>query len=270
MSVQDVGLHRREVELFISVGAIQMSHWLSKWTDSSAPRVRVICFASAGSGSAPYQAWSQSAPSGVEVRAVQLPGRESRRGEHFVTDFPHFVGEVAAAVQTLSDVPLALWGHSMGAIGAFEVARQLARSVPDQPAHLFIAARSSPGAPYSPIHQLPDEQLLLFLEERYGVIPSAIRDDPQLLNYFLPIIRADLRLLSSYQFVDGPPLACPLTAMGGRNDHSVSEMQLNQWGRFTTGCFKLKMFDAGHFFPQELHQEVVSTITHELQESGFL
>jgi len=171
------------------------------------------------------------------------------------------------AIEAIADRPLAFFGHSMGALLAFEVARVLRRRATGDVAHLFLAARDAPGQTNPPLHQLPDEQLVALLDARYGGIPDAIRNDPDLLQFFIPIIRADLAVLASHRWQEDDPLSCRLTVMGGRQDLSTSEPSLANWQRHTIGGFQLKMFDGDHFFPNSQRDEVTRDICSILAAS---
>jgi medium-chain acyl-[acyl-carrier-protein] hydrolase len=215
-------------------------------------RLRVFCLPYAGGSSTVFRSWPELLQPDIEVAFIQLPGRGARFRE---TPFTHLV----TAAQTLApilegflDKPYMFFGHSLGALLSFELIRELRRLGQPDPAHLFVCARSAPQLPdeRTPIHKLPDPLLVTEVQRRYGGIPQAILDDPEMLQLFLPILRADLQMLETYEYTPDLPFNCAVTACGGYQDLLISEAHLAAWEGLTLGGFSQHMFPGNHFFVQ--------------------
>ncbi len=197
-----------------------------------------------------FRSW-QGALAGSDVRAVQLPGRGSRFRER-----PHTrVRDVAAAAceglePHLADAPFALFGHSFGALVAFELARELRRRGGPKPVHLFISARRGPRRPdpHPPLHGLPEARFLEEVRARYGGIPDAVLKEPELLALLLPTLRSDLEAVETYSYESEPPLEVPISAFGGLDDPWATLDDLQAWQDETRASFSLTRFPGGHFY----------------------
>ncbi len=211
--------------------------------------MRLFCFPHAGAGPSAFRAWSRTLPAGVDVLAIQAPGREARLGEAPFQDLPPLVTGVAGAVGAYDDCPMAFFGHSLGAIVAFEVTRELQRRGSDGPIRLFVCACRAPHrAPRSPpISGLPDAE---FLEKlgRLGGTPHEILGQDELMALLLPGLRADFRLAETYLTSTTASVACPISAFGGRADPEATAEDLAGWALHTTGGFQFRLFPGAHFF----------------------
>jgi surfactin synthase thioesterase subunit len=158
------------------------------------------------------------------------------------------VETLVEALRPLLDRPFAFFGHSLGAIVAFETARSL-RGRGLSPAHLFVSGNIAPHLPdpAPPIHALPADAFLRELKELNGM-PQAVLDSQELLDIMLPVVRADFTLLETYQYDSQPPLDCPITAFGGLQDPRTTRSGLEDWRTQTVGTFDLIMLRGDHFF----------------------
>ncbi len=181
--------------------------------------------------------------------------------------------QVSPLVDTLAEVlwpyltsPFAFFGHSMGALIAFELTRQLRRKFGIGPAHLFVSGHRAPHLhnPFPVLHQLPDPHFVQALQNRYGGIPDVILKDPELLQTFLPVLRADLKLVESYAYLDDRPLDCPLSVFGGLQDTIVSQREIAAWQYQTLGACTVRMLPGDHFFVQKSQAQVVGAIAQDL------
>jgi medium-chain acyl-[acyl-carrier-protein] hydrolase len=208
------------------------------------PRVRLVCLPWAGGAAAAFRPWAARLPPDVELWAAQLPGRGPRFGEPPVSRLGTLLDALEPALRPLADVPYALFGHSMGAIVAFELA---ARAVAP-PAHLFVSAARAPGHPAGrdDLHPLPDDELERRLAA-LGGMPEEIRRERELMALMLPTIRADLAALETWTSPPRPPLPVPITALGGLDD-AVPRAALEAWRERTTSAFALHLFPGGHFY----------------------
>lgn len=197
-----------------------------------------------------YSRWMKAFPPEIEVCPVQLPGRENRITEPRLTSV-HNVAELAAeALSPYFDLQFAFFGHSLGALIAYELTQTLKRTRALQPQHLIVAAHRAPQAsfPIAPTWNLPDEELKERLETLNGT-PKEVLEHEELLELMLPLIRADFRLDETYAHpVDYTPVDCPITAFGGKQDAETSESSLRDWNEVTHGSFELRMLDGDHFF----------------------
>lgn len=222
--------------------------WLTLPAANRGAEVRLFCFPYAGGGSAIFRTWRDYLPVAIEVCPVNLPGRESRIRERPRTDFDGLVGDIARAVLPHLDKPFALFGHSMGALLAFEVARRLHSEHGARPAHLFVSGHRAPqikGRHRS--YDLPEPEFIQALRDLDGPVREVLKH-PELMELMLPLLRADFMLCETYEYVPGPLLGCPLTALGGLCDSDVAREHLHPWGELTTGPFAARMLPGDHFY----------------------
>lgn len=239
--------------------------WLCRFASRPHSRLRLICFAHAGGSTALFRGWADALPD-VDVCAVQLPGRAARHREQPITSVGAIVEALMPALQPELDRPYALFGHSMGAVLALEVARAAAAAGVEGPAHVFLSARRPPHLPRpeADIHRLPDDAFLKVLDARYGGVPAEVLREPELLALFLPTLRADMTALETFGAPEAEPLTCALTVFGGDEDRLVSLDQLRAWRAYTTGAFRVKQFRGGHFYLNDLRAELVSEVSQAL------
>jgi medium-chain acyl-[acyl-carrier-protein] hydrolase len=212
--------------------------------------LRLFCFPYAGAGSSMFHPWAQWLSPNIELNLIHFPGRDKRIREPLHTDLSSLVEEIGEAILSRLDRPFAFFGHSLGALVSFEVARYLNKKHDRLAKHLFLSARRAPHLqdPYSNIYLLPEKDFLKTAEELYGKLPDIVKEDRDILQLFLNIMRADLTMTGRYQYYHEPPLQCPLTVFGGVQDASVTEHELNAWQEHTTAKFELFMFPGDHFY----------------------
>ncbi len=239
------------------------SPWIVDFTPDRRPRVRLLCFPYAGGGANVYRSWVRELPPEVGVSAVQLPGREGRFSEPPLDRVGAVVAKVSEALARLgSPSPLALFGHSMGSVLAFEVARALQLRGDEEPIHLMIAGRTPPSnpTPPRPISGLPDGD---FLDElgRLGGTPPQILEEGELMDLMLPMLRADFRMNEGWIPSPGPLLSCPITTFAGRDDPEAPPDSMEGWRRETRGPLTHHVFPGGHFFPVESRSRLLGRIS---------
>jgi medium-chain acyl-[acyl-carrier-protein] hydrolase len=218
----------------------------------SATRGHVLyCFHHAGGNAGAFMNWAPWVPPHIEVIGVQLPGRGVRLREAPLTNADEqlipVLGEVLRA--QLDGRPFAFFGHSMGAIWAFELARWLAAQSLPVPDHLFVAARMAPQLPFRmlPIDHLSEPEMVEALK-RFGGVDDLLLDNPELMRLFLPIIRADLLMHRSHPHRAAPLLSCPITAIAPDADVLCSVDEMALWREHTRSTFRLQTYPGGHFF----------------------
>jgi medium-chain acyl-[acyl-carrier-protein] hydrolase len=230
-----------------------------------AARCRLLCFPFAGGGVSTYRPWGDQLGPDIEVWAVQLPGRDQRRRERPFDRRTPLVRALCDALGSSLSGPLALFGHSMGALVAFEFARERRRRGAEPPVHLFLSARRAPHLPDPdpPAHLLPDDQLMERLRRDRGT-PQMVLDRPDLMALFLPVIRADFAVAEAEPVAPGEPLTCPITTFGGLADERATGAELEAWRAYTTGPFTREMFPGNHFFLQSERGSLLRSIARRL------
>lgn len=224
---------------------------------------RLVCIPFAGGTARAYLDWIPRLSPRVDVCPIQLPGREGRMGEPLPTSVEAIVSEIDEAIATLPPLPVVLFGHSMGAMIAYEVAQRMAARGA-APHHLVVAGRVAPQCPLREerVSHLDDAAFTEKLRELGGT-PEAVFDIPELLELLLPIVRADMRLFETYEHDPArPPLPTPVTALSGRDDPWVAIDDADAWRAVTDDRFRLELFDGGHFFLDE-HREAIWTIVDD-------
>jgi medium-chain acyl-[acyl-carrier-protein] hydrolase len=223
------------------------SPWFSLYPNPQA-RLRLFCFPYAGSGTLSYRQWSARLPE-LEVTLVQLPGRERRLLELPMMDLDTLVKTLVAEILPYCDRPFAFFGHSMGGLIAFELARSLRRCNHSQPLHLLLSGCRAPQLPllHPPLHTLSDADFIQELR-RYNGTPEAVLTNAELMQFFLPTLRADFTLIETYCYITEPPLDRPITVFGGLQDAEVEPEDLEAWRVHTTETFARHLLPGDHFF----------------------
>jgi medium-chain acyl-[acyl-carrier-protein] hydrolase len=230
---------------------------------------RLFLFPYAGGGPAVFSKWSTELPNHMEAWIAHYPGRGSRYHEPPIKRLPALVERLSQAIQSLLDKPFAFFGHSLGGLIAFELARQLCQQNLPQPQILFVSACSAPHLPdpHPPIHTLPDTEFLKSLEG-LGGFPHELLQLPDAMELFLPILRADFEAIESYVYTsDEPPLNCPIVAFGGLDDPRVSRERIEGWALHTNSSFSSQYFPGDHFFINTAREPVIASLIVELISS---
>jgi surfactin synthase thioesterase subunit len=238
--------------------------WIRRFHPSPDSPVRLICFPHAGGSASYYFTVSQTLTPDIEVLAVQYPGRQDRRLEPAVGDLGALAEAIYAAMRPRTDRPFAFFGHSMGAILAFEVARLLRERDGVSPVHLFASGRRAPSCyREGTVHRYDDAALLAELL-RNGGTDRRFLDDAEVRATILPVVRADYQAIEGYRFRPGPPLDCPVTALVGDRDQQTTRDEAAAWGEHGTGEFQLRVFPGGHFYLDNHRTAVIELISTTL------
>ena len=244
----------------------QCQRWLLQFRPNPSAALQLFCFPYAGVGGSAFFPWVGALPASIELQAVQLPGREGRMRERPLEQISAIVPFVADAIRARVDRAYAFFGHSMGALLAFEVARQLRSGGFPGPVHLFASARRAPHRPdrLPEIRHLPDGEFLEALRRRWDGIPAAVLREPELLQLLMASLRADVAVIETYTYIDGESLACPISVYGGEGDNSIEREDLLSWKEMTSGLFRLRMFPGNHFFIRTQYQDVIHAVIEDL------
>lgn len=247
-------------------GRTTSNAWISATLSRPDAQQRLFCFSYAGAGAAAYRGWSTDAHEGLDICAIQLPGRENRLRETPLHSIRELVESIAKAILPLLDRPFAFFGHSLGALLAFETARELRRVGAASPTTLFVSACRAPQLPWPhpPVRHLEDLDLLTEVNRRYGSVPSVILADAELRGLLTPALRADMTLVETYTYIEEMPFAFPIVAFGGDTDPMVSHEALAQWNLQTTDEFQHHTVTGDHLFLQTARQTLLNNIERSL------
>lgn len=242
----------------------------AKWFPHHKPcpqaNMRLFCFPYAGGRAATFHAWSKYVPDVIDWFAVELPGHGVRLNEPLYNRMTPLVEKIAAVIYPLLEQPFAFFGHSMGALIAFELSRLLQQQYQVFPAYLFISGCRAPrlmGKEQLTVDTtLADDDFLRRIQELEGT-PQEVFDIPELIALILPILKADFTLLEKYQYVEKEPLKCPIFAFGGMKDQLVSRKDLMQWNQYTD-LFTWRLFPGGHFFVNDAASIILKIISQSL------
>lgn len=240
------------------------STWFEHLSRVKAPALRMFCFPYAGGSADVYRSWQRWVPGQLDVCLVHLPGRGRNIKQPAFTRIIPLVKELADRLDHKTRIPYVLYGHSMGALISFELSRELFRRHGNGPKHLFVSGRVAPQWPPDEItFNLPDDKFLDKLEELNGT-PREVLDNPELMQIFLNILRADFETVETYEYHQGEPLPCPITVYGGLQDEHVPSESCHAWGKQTSAGYKVRMFKGDHFFIRNPGPEFITAFQRDL------
>jgi surfactin synthase thioesterase subunit len=240
--------------------------WLVR-PSGPARRLRLYCFPYAGGSAATFAGWQDALGPDIEVCAVQLPGRGARMGEAPMTDLQEVVRTLAQVISSQGRTPFAFFGHSLGAMLAFEVARFFMLHYLPMPVHLFASGCDAPQHRCEPkgLHLLPDDELIDALKD-YNGTPAEILDNRELMALLLPLLRADFGLVDTYRYRAGLRLQVPLTVLAGDQDDHIEPLQVDGWGKETAAGCQVHWFEGDHFFINAQRDAVQALVRGVLAE----
>lgn len=257
------------------MNSLQIQPRQSRWCKIPLPlrsaRLRLICFPHAGAGASIYYHWRQPLRAqGIELAALQYPGREERVDETPIASFREMVAALVAAWDDIAGTsPCAVFGHSIGAMLAFELVLELSRRPgANVPLQLYASGRNPPHIPpqRANIAHLPDEAFIAALISEYkGAIPDELLADPEMRALITRTLRADVAANESYAVGRRPPIDIPIHAFGGYDDCWTSAESLQAWSEYSTRASSIRMFKGDHFFHQSGWSEVVANVLKTLR-----
>jgi medium-chain acyl-[acyl-carrier-protein] hydrolase len=215
----------------------------------------MFCFPHAGAGASIFAEWQRAFPDAIEIVPVQLPGREDRIGEPAFRRLAPLLDSLSAEIKPYLDIPFAFFGHSLGALIAFDLARRVQH---ERLVHFIPSGSRAPGLPrrLPDIHHFPPREFVRQLQRHYNTLSPQIVREPELLELVLPAIQADFAIFETAEYHSAPPLACPISAFGGDADRLVAVSDLESWQMETIGAFTTTLFSGGHFYLKTAQRDV--------------
>ena len=243
---------------------ISESSWIFRPSPNTKPRLRLFCFPYAGGSASIFIPWANAFSSDIELCPIQLPGRANRLKEAPYDRIEPLIETLVRVLRPELDLPYALFGHSLGALISFELARAFSK-LGCPPQHLFVSGRHAPHLPdpIPSIHDVSDEAFMEGIKKFNGT-PGEILRHQELMELFMPMLRADFALNGTYQYKAESVLNCPVTAFGGYQDAIVHQSLIEPWSELTSGRFNLQMFPGDHFFLHSSQPLVLQAISGAL------
>jgi pyochelin biosynthetic protein PchC len=236
--------------------------WLRRHRPRPDARARIACFPHAGGTAGFFRAWANDPPPAVELLAVQYPGREDRIAEPCIDDAGTLVRAVAGALDDVAAAPLVLFGHSLGAVLAYETARELAARG-RSPSALVVSGRPAPCFERGGSAHVSEEAIWADVQ-RLGGTSREVLEYPELRALLLPMLQSDYRISETYAERPGPRLEIPVLACIGDADPEVTEAEARGWSAVTSGPFALRVFTGDHFYLSAARRELVDAMTRFL------
>jgi pyochelin biosynthetic protein PchC len=241
--------------------------WIRRFHRAPDCDVRLVCFPHAGGSASFFFPVSARLSPAVEVCAVQYPGRQDRRTEPNIDSIPALADAIVPVVRTLADRPLAFFGHSMGAVLAFEVALRLERGGAAPLVRLYASGRRAPSCYRAEtVHRLSDQEIVAELRKLSGT-SSDLLGDPETLEMILPAIKNDYRAIETYRPVPGQTVGCPILVLVGDRDPRVTTDEAKAWAEHSTGPFDMRVFPGGHFYLIDHSEEIIRLISADLADT---
>ncbi len=241
--------------------------WARRYGPPGPPRpaLRLLCLPHAGGGASEFRDWRLAERLGAEIWAVQLPGRENRLAERPFRRISPLAAKLADELAPLMTGPFVVFGHSMGALLAFELTRSLRRAGRVLPSHMFLSGHRAPHLPprQEPASQLPDDEFIARLEQMADGARSPMRD-PELMRMLAPMVRADFELCERYRYRDEPPLPVPFTCFAANADSEVEPDDVFAWEAHTSRFARTRLYPGGHLFVRDRLAEILTDMTADL------
>jgi surfactin synthase thioesterase subunit len=249
--------------------------WLRRYRPARNATARLVCFPHAG-GSAPfYLPVSASLSPGVDVVALQYPGRQDRRAEQPIRDIALLADRIHDIIRRQPELPTTFFGHSMGAVIAFEVARRL-EADGHGPVRLFASGRRAPAAyreeksvfATTPASWLRDDAGILAEVRALNGTASSVLGEDEIMRAALPALRADYQAIETYTCGPDVTVRCPISVLTGDSDPKTTLEEARAWAKHTTGAFDLQVFSGGHFFLTDHVDEIIKILDRSVHAPG--
>jgi surfactin synthase thioesterase subunit len=240
--------------------------WIQVPRPTPQATMHLVCCPHAGASATAFGPLARSLPDHIEALSVEYPGRRGGRGYQGFTDIGALADQIAAELRPWHDRPLAVLGHSMGSVIAFELTRRL-EAAGTPPVRLFVSGRRSPSDGLG-VHVPQDDADIVEELRSLGGIPSKLLDKPKFRESILTVVRNDYRANSGYLAPPHTKVDCPVTFMLSDEDPYVDAAAATAWGRHTNRDLKVTSFPGGHFFLNEHLAQVVEAVTGDLQSGS--
>jgi surfactin synthase thioesterase subunit len=248
----------------MSTFGIDHDLWVRRFHPAPDSKAWLVCFPPAGGAATFYLPLSEGLQSTLDVCSIQYPGRQDRHREPCIDNIP----ELADAIFTVlagcaDDRPMALFGHSMGAILAYEVARRF-ESAGLPPVFLFASGRRAPSRwRDESVHRRSDDGVVAELQRLNG-IKAQLLGDEEMMQLILNAVRSDYKAIETYAFQLGERLTCPITVLVGSSDPLTAIDEAQSWQDHTAGTFDIQVFSGGHHYIEEHLTAVVNVVSDAL------
>ncbi|MGW2375467.1 thioesterase II family protein [Kitasatospora sp. NPDC001683] len=240
--------------------------WLRRFHPGEGRTVRLVCFPHAGGSASFFLPVSAALSAEAEVIALQYPGRQDRRREPCVEDIASLADRITDELLTLDDRPTVYFGHSMGAVLAFETAWRLERKGTHAPGAVIASGRRAPSTTrLETVHRQDDDGVIAELKLLNGTNAQLLGDE-EVLRMAMPAIRADYRAIERYTCGPDRVLGCPVVVLTGDADPRTTVAEARAWQAHTDGAFRLRVLPGGHFFLADQQTAVLREISAELAE----
>ncbi|MET3805457.1 surfactin synthase thioesterase subunit [Nakamurella sp. UYEF19] len=243
------------------------SRWIRRFHQATDGSARLVCLPHAGGSASFYFPVSATLSPSIEVLAVQYPGRQDRRKEPFIDSLPDLADAVAEVVAPLADRPISLFGHSMGAALAFEVALRLEAQGLEL-ADVVVSGRRAPSTFRDERTYLAGDERLLADVRTLDGTGTAVFGDPELVQIILPAIRNDYRVIETYRWIPGPRIKSPMLALSGTEDVKATPAEVQAWSEHTSAEFEMRLFPGGHFYLNNHAGAVIGMIASRLERAA--
>lgn len=213
-------------------------------------KCRLIGFHHAGGSASFFNSWKNNLPDNIELLSIQLPGRENRIGESPYLPLSNIVNAIYESLILLPDKPFIFFGHSLGGLIAFEVAKMLVHKKQQLPKYFIVSGHRPPhiASDAKKLHLLPDHEFIHSVNDIYQGINDEILNNQEFLDLLIPRLRADISLTETYHYCESSPLPIPIHALCGQSDPTISPVKMLEWSQHTMGEFSIHVFSGDHFF----------------------
>ncbi len=241
------------------------------FTPKNQGQIRLVCFPFAGGAASTFRFWKDYTPENIELFAAQLPGREFRRKEQCLTHIDDVVKHLLPEIKTLADKPLVFFGYSMGGLVAYELVKAMYQAGLKTPVKMIFAGRGEPIAVVQEkkIYHFSDADFIRHIAS-FGGTPDTVLNETNIMQYFLPILKADFQVLDTYETQPPFILNCPIHAYVGNRDTMVSVERVECWRHYTNAEFSMEVEQGGHFFMNDQRERFVPRVIKQVEAAFSL
>ncbi|MFF1870161.1 thioesterase II family protein [Kitasatospora herbaricolor] len=248
----------------MSTTLTEQERWIHRYHPAPDDDVSLVCFPHAGGSASYFRPLAGALAGRTDVLPLQYPGRQDRRSEPPIGSITGLADEILTVLESLPKRRLVLFGHSMGACVAFEVARRIEQRSSIELIGLVASGRTAPPKlRNSSVHLKDDDGIIAEIRRLNGTDSQLLHDD-DIVRMILPTLRGDYTAVGTYTFEPGPKLRCPVSVLVGESDPQVSVDEARDWRHVTDGEFTLRTFPGGHFYLNDQQAQVVRALTEDL------